>query len=108
MRIASSLTLRSATGLLPAVLLSVAGNQVVVVRQLNSHGPEAPLNQADAGLRLVGADQRNGPSFPSVRRFGVHSVAPHAMAASVHLLAVVRDLVPSYTWEAPPALPGWQ
>ncbi len=45
MRIASPPTLRIATGLLLAVLLSVVGYQVV--RRLNSHGPEALLKRAD-------------------------------------------------------------
>jgi len=45
MRIASSPTLRIATGLLLAVLLSVVGYQVF--RRLNSHGPEALLKRAD-------------------------------------------------------------
>jgi CHAT domain-containing protein len=45
MRIVSSPTLRIATGLLLAVLLSVVGYQVV--RRLNSHGPEALLKRAD-------------------------------------------------------------
>ena len=45
MRIASSPTLRIATGLLLAVLLSVVGYQVF--RRPNSHGPEALLKRAD-------------------------------------------------------------
>ena len=45
MRIASSPTLRIASGLLLAVLLSVVGYQVV--RRLNSHGPEGLLTRAD-------------------------------------------------------------
>jgi hypothetical protein len=45
MRIASFPTLRIASGLLLAVLLSVVGYQVV--RRLNSHGPEALLTRAD-------------------------------------------------------------
>ena len=45
MRIASSPTLRIASGLLLAVLLSVVGYQVV--RRLNSHGPDALLKRAD-------------------------------------------------------------
>ena len=45
MRIASSPTLRIASGLLLAVLLSVVGYRVV--RRLNSHGPEGLLTRAD-------------------------------------------------------------
>ena len=60
MRIASSPTLRIATGLLLAVLLSVVGYQVV--RRLNSHGPEALLKRAD-GSSWPDIEVRTSPFY---------------------------------------------
>lgn len=91
MRIASSPTLRIATGLLLAVLLSVVGYQVV--RRLNSHGPEALLKRADGFVRLVRVDLTK-PSYPSTeQRVNLRSPAPHAMVDPAHLISVIRSLV---------------
>ena len=93
MRIATSPTLRIATGLLLAVLLSVVGFQVV--RRLNSHGPEALLKRADALLWLVGAVRTKPSYFSTEQRLHLLAVAQHLMAASAPLRAEIRGSVPS-------------
>ena len=63
MRIASSPTLRIATGLLLAALLSIVGYQVF--RRWISHGPEALLKRADDLSWFVGAAQTKLPNLAS-------------------------------------------
>jgi hypothetical protein len=105
MRIASSPTLRIATGLLLAVLLSVVGYQVV--RRLNSHGPEALLKRADEMSWLnswiapeplyrkaeIEFEQRHQPSkalYARVSQMPAHSESSTSIPSQIALLR--RDL----------------
>ena len=92
MRIASSPTLRIATGLLVAVLLSVVGYQVA--RRLSSHGPEALLKQADGLLRFLGAAETEPSRLLIEQLPHTFSVARHVLAASEPLHAAIRCTSP--------------
>lgn len=107
MRIASSPTLRIATGSLLAVLLSVVGYQVV--RRLNSHGPEALLERADEMSWLnswIAAEplyqkaetefeQRHQPSkalYARVSQMPAHSESSTSIPSQIALLRHDLDL----------------
>ncbi len=107
MRIASSPTLRIATGLLLAVLLSVVGYQVV--RRLNSHRPEALLKRADEMSWLnswiaaeplyrkaeIEFEQRRQPSralYARVSQMPAHSESSTSIPSQIALLRHDLDL----------------
>ena len=107
MRIASSPTLRIATGLLLAVLLSVVGYQVV--RRLNSHRPEALLKRADEMSWLnswiaaeplyrkaeIEFEQRHQPSkalYARVSQMPAHSESSTSIPSQIALLRHDLDL----------------
>jgi len=92
MRIASSPTLRIATGLLLAVLLSVVGYQVV--RRLNSHGPEALLERAD-GSSWPDIEVRTSPVYIYEELgFNLLPVAAHETPTSQPLHAAIGSSIP--------------
>jgi hypothetical protein len=101
MRIATSPTLRIATGLLLAVLLSVVGYQVV--RRLSSHGPEALLKRADdlswlnswiqaeplyrqAELEFVERHQLSKALYARVSQMPAHSESSTSIPSQIALL----------------------
>lgn len=107
MRIASSPTLRIATGLLLAVLLSVVGYQVV--RRLNSHGPEALLKRADdlswlnswiqadpiyrqAELGFIARHQLSKALYARVSQMPAHSESSISLPSQIALLHTDLDL----------------
>ena len=91
MRIASSPTLRIATGLLLAALLSIVGYQVF--RRWISHGPEALLERADDLSWLGGAGQTKLPNLASEQTLLLFSGLLHVPRALVPLHALVRDSI---------------
>lgn len=93
MRIASSPTLRIATGLLLAALLSIVGYQVF--RRWISHGPEALLERADDLSWLVGAAQTKLPNLASEQTPLLFLGPLHVLRTLVPLLPLVRDSIQS-------------
>ena len=96
MRIASSPTLRIASGLLLAVLLSVVGYQVA--RWLHSHGPEALLKRADGVSWLVSSVQAQStysPAGQELIRPHRRSMAPHIAMGQTHARVDVSNSIPS-------------
>lgn len=92
MRIASSPTLRIATGLLLAVLLSVVGYQVV--RRLNSHGPETLLKRADGSAWPDFEVQTSPFHIYEELGFNLLPVAPHETPTSEPLHIAIRSSIP--------------
>jgi CHAT domain-containing protein len=107
MRIATSPTLRIATGLLLAVLLSVVGYQVV--RRLSSHGPEALLKRADdlswlnswiqaeplyrqAELEFMERHQLSKALYARVSQMPAHSESSTSIPSQIALLRSDLDL----------------
>ena len=90
MRIASSLTLRIAAGLLLAVLPSVVGHQVF--RRLNSQGPEALLERAE-GLSWLGSEIQTKPTYIyEEQRSSPLPVAQHARPTSRLLHVAISSI----------------
>ena len=93
MRIASSPTLRIATGLLLAAILSIVGYQVF--RRWISHGPEALLERADDLSWLVGVAQTKLPNLASEQTPLLFLGLLHVPRALVPLHVFVRDSIQS-------------
>lgn len=96
MRIASSLTLRIAAGLLLAALLSIVGYKVF--RRSISHGPEALPERADDSLWLASLihaqpiDLRSPKNLIKPHPF---STALHAIVGRMHARIKISSSIPN-------------
>jgi hypothetical protein len=105
MRIASFCTLRIASGLQLAVLLSVVGYQVV--RRLNSHGPETLLTRADAPSWLNSSIQAEPLSRQAQQELiQRHQLAKALFARASQMPAQVQSANPIPDLHVDPRLSG--